>query len=384
MPSQLNNLAKYEKVILYVKTKSFARDNRVKKEIDSLLEAKVAVDVVVFSNDETPPEYHGVGVKKFRGMKNSAPKSFFVRAVAALYFSGDSLMHARRLEKKDGRRTLHWVADPVLFPLVLGLRSFCRGGVLWDHHELPPEWIFRSRLIASLFIKAYESAEMVVHANKNRMLYLEERIKRRAKNAKIINNYPREIELLAEKKVDSLADVAAQGGFIFLQNSISDDRCGPSIFSAIRRCGLRAIHAGEASDQQLLELEKKVGPIRDFCVFAGSLDLLEINWLIKKSLCTIICYKQTSANQKYCEPNRLFHALGLGARVIVGNNPTMVDEVVSYPGAIVLADDGSAEDGIYFALKGIVAGDGLGMVSVRSEKKTWSKCEEVIFDILGK
>lgn len=380
---QENSTLKYEKVVIYLKTISFKHDNRTKREIESLVKIGVSVEVIVFCDDESPVEYEGAKIIQYRGLKKTAPANPALRAAAALCFILYALRLARRAQRASYIKTLHWVADPILFPLVIMLKKLKYGDVLWDHHELPPTWITRGGKLSSLFIRAYNSADIVAHANKSRMQHLESETGAKAKRLAIINNYPKKTDLSSEKTIDSLKEFANEEKFVFLQNSLGDNRCGPSIFLAVKQSGLKIIHAGHVSLHLKAILEAEVGDIDKFCIFTGPLSLSEINWLLRRAFCTIICYKQTSANQIYCEPNRLYQAMGIGARIIAGNNPTMLEEISGYSAGIVLKDDGSNSNGVSTALS-----DMLSYQQSSSNKasnilyKSWAECEDTIFSII--
>lgn len=383
MRSPTNSQSKYEKVVLYLKTISFARDNRAKKEIESLVKCGVEVEAVVFCDDVAPTEYAGARISQYRGLKKSAPATLALRATAALRFSLFAVRHARRVATATDGQILHWVADPILFPLVIGLQKSKCGDVLWDHHELPPPWILSGNVMTNLFVKAYKAADIVVHANQSRHNYLEEKIGAKALQVKIINNYPKASDLLFEKQIDSLTDMVKKEQFVFLQNSLTENRCGPAIFSAIKKAGLKVIHAGNVSSQEKAKLEASVGGIDQFCVFAGSLSLPEISWLLRRAFCTIICYKKTSANQEYCEPNRLYHAMGMGTRIIAGDNPTMAEEIMKYTNGIILPDDGTESKGVFRSLQELMSSDKPDAHSLKCNDLTWHECEKIIFSIIA-
>ncbi|GAB2457552.1 hypothetical protein GCM10027082_05120 [Comamonas humi] len=385
MRSPTSSQPRYQKVVLYLKTISFARDNRAKKEIESLVKTGAEVEAVVFCDDVAPAEYAGARIIQYRGLEKSAPAHLALRAAAALRFSFFALRYARRASAATSGKTLHWVADPILFPLVIGLKKCGCGDVLWDHHELPPTWVLRGGAMTNLFVKAYQAADIVVHANQSRRNYLEEKIGARARRAEIINNYPKVSDLSSEKAIDALAGMVEKEKFVFLQNSLAENRCGPSIFAAVKQAGLKIIHAGNVTAAQKAALESKVGGIDQFCIFAGSLSLPEISWLLRRACCTVICYQQTSANQIYCEPNRLYHAMGMGTRIIAGNNPTMAEELENQAEGVVLADDGMDAQGIFAALEKMAAHaeNGNGHTTRQVWGRNWDACENIIFSIVS-
>lgn len=73
--------------------------------------------------------------------------------------------------------------------------------------------------------------------------------------------------------------------------------------------------------------------------------------------------------------------MGMGARIIAGNNPTMAEEMAGYPRGIVLGDDGAAADGVFFALQAIVDCPVFDDAPINAEK-TWMDCERVVLSIV--
>ena len=62
-------------------------------------------------------------------------------------------------------------------------------------------------------------------------------------------------------------------------------------------------------------------------------------------------YDSSSANELYCEPNRLYQSIGLNKPVITGNNPPMKDIVEKYGLGLSLKNDGRKKSEIINAIQ---------------------------------
>lgn len=100
---------------------------------------------------------------------------------------------------------------------------------------------------------------------------------------------------------------------------------------------------------------------------------------------SLIFYKNTSANNWYCEPNRMFQNVINGNPVIVGNNPPMKDFVENGGYGVMVETDGSDVEKIKAGIKALlenydtykknVTGKGCGL---------WSSQEGTIGEIVEK
>ena len=63
----------------------------------------------------------------------------------------------------------------------------------------------------------------------------------------------------------------------------------------------------------------------------------------------MIFYDDKEVNSLYCEPNRLYQAIGRGCPVIVGNNPTMKNIVERLSCGVVVSDSGNSPENIITA-----------------------------------
>lgn len=329
----------------YIKTRSINLDRRVHKMWKTLNRSGANISLVLCSNDKIHKnEFKLQNVREIKLVGGAAPQSTIKRMIGALQFS----IYAFFLSYKNRTSAIHWVNDPILFPLVILLAKVKREYVVWDHHELPPTWVLENKIIKFLFRIAYKSANAVIHTNRKRAEHLELALSCRHANKHIIPNYPEDSEVnqiaVVELKSSKL------GEYVYLQNTIGTGRCDVEIMRAVKEVGLTAVHAGNTDTERLKYLKKKLGDL-DFCEFVGPRSLGEINYLLKNALCTTVFYRNSSMNNWLCEPNRLYQAKIMKCLIVAGHNPTLIDGLADYQYGVTVQTDGGSHEEIKIGLE---------------------------------
>ncbi|NAR72999.1 glycosyltransferase family protein [Acinetobacter haemolyticus] len=322
--------------LMVLKTQNLKNDQRVLKEINSLVLLENSVDIFVATDVRNDRNSEFVNTRYINIIGGSSSEKIIYKILGVFQFYIKFLFYLIFYKKKyDG----FWVADPILFGVVLIINSF--GGknktIIWDHHELPPKWFLNNKFFMYFFKKSYISSNLVIHANLPRKNYLEEILNYKHKNAYIISNYPsccgRPNEALLDSNIENWIK---NHKFIYLQNSLQDNRYGANVIKVAIELGYYVFHAGKINDKYLVENKVDISKV---CL-AGYLSFDQINRVLNKCLLTVILYKKESVNQTYCDANRLYQAMSLGVPVIIGNNPTLVDATKDYRDKIILNDDG--------------------------------------------
>ncbi|MCH2072678.1 glycosyl transferase family 1 [Acinetobacter pittii] len=331
-------------ILMILKTQNLRNDQRVLKEIKSLSLNGAKVEVFVAKNCDITQDELRIPMNNISIIGGAAPTSLIVRVIGVVHFYILNLIYfiprKRYFEKV-------WICDPIMFGLVILLNLFSpKTKIIWDHHELPPKWFLNNRILMSLFKKAYLASDVIIHANESRKNYLEQSLSVQAKKVFILNNYP----LINMNEEDMLNEEAEQwilkNKFIYLQNSLQDNRYGANVIRAAIDAGYNIFHAGKIN-QEYIE-KNNLDKSRFF--LAGYLNVKQINRVLNKCALTVILYKQDSLNQTYCDANRLYQAMALGVPVIVGNNPTLIETTVNYKNCEVLDNDGGDERSLYNAI----------------------------------
>ncbi|MDW1832295.1 hypothetical protein ACF8FL_15120 [Vibrio sp. zbq_19] len=334
-------------VILFIKTKSFLNDRRTHKEISLLKEIGKNVEVILSCDDDIELRNYDYKIRRINIPGGAANSNFIIRMFGAIYFSILSVILSNK-----GKGKTYWVADPIMFILVIML-SFFKGRIVWDHHELPPSWIFNNKLLKLLFRTAYKRCFLIVHTNRERQKKLEEWLGNSfIARSVVMKNLPDRSGVNSVEEVEGVEEWIRGREFIYLQNSFVSARCGANIYKAALENDLLIVHAGNSLDYDYLfkegidedEFKKNV-------FLCGNLELKQINYLLQRCKMTVVFYKETSLNQVYCEPNRVYQAMANNSYILSGCNPTLVDILSIYPNCHILDSDGSILNDVSTAMK---------------------------------
>lgn len=325
------------KILMVLKTQSLKNDQRVLKEMKSL--SKNGANVHVFAAKDCDCNESDIGyplniINIFGG---AAPKNLLKRlvGVAEFYFKFTFFLLSNK-NKFDK----YWICDPIMFGLILLLKILHpKGKIIWDHHELPPDWFGNSKFLMKFFKLAYKKADVVIHCNNSRKKYLEDKLNFKHPLSYMINNLPEDSNIEEEQLSPEAERWIKENEFIYLQNCLQDDRNGKEAIISLLSQGYNVFHAGKTNAEYLKSNNIDMGKI----FLGGYLSYKQINRVLNKSLFTIVLYKMDSMNQIYCDPNRLYQAMNLGVPVIIGSNPSMQEICKNYANKIILQDDGSDE-----------------------------------------
>ncbi|MGQ1615499.1 glycosyl transferase family 1 [Acinetobacter baumannii] len=330
-------------VLMVLKTQSLKTDQRVLKEIRSLKKYGAQVDVFVAKNCNMTQEQLGCKIYDISILGGTATQNIFLQIIGILQFYINFLFF---LLGKNYKKI--WVCDPIMFGIVYLIKVMKPSSiVIWDHHELPPSWFMKNKLLMYFFKKAYLKADIIIHANEPRQKYLEKKLGTNAIYSYIISNYPEKV-VYEEAFLNPVGEdwLSENEKFIYLQNSLQDNRYGQEVIKAAIACGYKVFHAGKI-DSNYIE-KHNLDPKKIY--FAGYLSIEQINRVLKKCCFTIVLYKQNSLNQIFCDANRLYHAMSLGVPLIVGNNPTLVEATEGYKNFVCLDDDGRDSESLKLAI----------------------------------
>ncbi len=327
-------------LLFVLKTRNLMLDQRVLKEIKSLKRQNIMVNVYAATDYEVDQGKIDFPVNEVKILGGAAPKNILLRILGVLHFYVKFISYFLINKKKYSKV---WICDPIMFGLVVLIKLISpKSFVIWDHHELPPDWFSSNKFFLFLFKIAYKNSDVVIHCNNSRKEFLEDRILFKHSKCFIINNVPESIEIEEENlSIDTEHWIEENSGkIVYLQNCLQEDRNGAVAIKAILGQGYKVFHAGNISKSYLNENQIELSDI----YLGGYLSYKQINRILNKSLFTIVLYKMNATNQIYCDPNRLYQAMNLGIPVIVGKNPSMVEILSNYKNKIILSDDGSDQD----------------------------------------
>lgn len=322
-------------ILMILKTQNLNNDQRVIKEINSLRKCNNSVDLFVATDVKADNGFKDINIKYTSILGGPAPKHVLIRILGVFQFYINALFFIFFSKKKYNAI---WISDPIMFGLVFLVKILFlkRKFVIWDHHELPPSWFVNNRLLMLIFKFGYQSANIVVHANEPRRKYIENVMNYTHSNGYIISNFPNNFDVDEELLDPKAEEWIKTTKFIYIQNSLNENRFGADIIRCANELGFSVFHAGKVDNKYIKKSEINVSNV----FLAGYLTPKQINRALNQCEFTVIFYKQNSLNQVFCDANRLYQAMSVGAPIIIGNNPTLIDATINYRDKIILNFDG--------------------------------------------
>jgi len=378
-------MSRSDLVVFVLQTKNFKHDQRIHKEARVLMDAGYKVAFVSRSVDHVnETEFKDYLFIANRLWTHNANASLLTRHFSDLVFQAYALFKLILFRYRNSNYSIVlWACDPVMF-LFVRLSKLLRFGVVWDHHELPPNFFLGKKLLMTLFKSAYRKTDINIHANDERRHYLEKLIQYKSKSTLILNNLPATLSgNTTSMPVGLPVDFDPSKPFIYLQNSFDDDRGGHEIFKALSDTSYNLVCAGDFSNNQIEHFLKLGFFTKSNFFYLGFIGQDSINWLLKNCFATVILYKNTSPNQWLCDPNRLYQSVFLNAPVITGSNPTIKSfiEGVNYQRCILIEGDGCDHMAILSALHKV---KDLPLPGQNSEIPLWSSYQPKILKTIDR
>lgn len=315
-------------------------DDRVRKEIKSIKSFFPNIEISIFAipGDNIASRgitSYGVQYELFPlKSRELFSKGFLLIKVFEFYY---------KVRKRISSFDLLWIIDDQVFLFLL--LSYKK--MIWDLHEIPTK-IIGSRLKNYLFIRMQKRCSAVIHANDARISYLNEiALIRNPGKHFVLRNYPDHDWLVQDnsfsEEFNNFKKWIDEEGYIYLQGVNSNNRYAiETLSSVIEAACLKAVVLGNVQDEVMQDLRNKYGEkLAKWLYFVGQVKQQYTASFIAHSKFSIIYYSLDTPNNRFCEPNRLFHCLALSKPVIVGCNPTMKSVVEYYKVGIVQDSDGS-------------------------------------------
>ena len=329
---------KRPKIAMIARTTGLEYDDRIRKECITLSKK---TDIKIFVNFTDNRKEKGVtsygipyeSIKLKTRDKLPSAKFLFIK----------SLEYYLQIRKKLKEYDLIWAHEvyTYIFPL-LGQK----GKYIWDQHEIPDR--FEHSFLRKIFHFIEKKCLYMIHANEFRKAYLYDNglIKFKSKH-KIIRNYPDttflKTKLLAhERGYKEFVSWLNGEEYVYLQG-LSSERRYPynTVQSILKETNLKIVIVGGFEENAKEILMKEFGSqLNDRVFFRGMVDQLDIPSYIKDAKFSMVLYDTLTANNRFCEPNRMYQAISLGVPVIVGCNEPMKELVEKYQFGIALDHDG--------------------------------------------
>lgn len=277
-----------------------------------------------------------------------------------------------------------WVANErVVFFVAL-----CNKPIIWDWHEIPTAFLGNPlKKIGLRFLMS--RCKAVIHANPQRIEYIDSvGGLGNKKHQFVVRNYPNfnEADNQTDSKYVEFRNWLGDSSCVYLQGATGSARCdSESIEGILALQGLKAVVIGKFDDEVKKEIKAKYGDDFDKRLFfTGMVRQQMTPHYIKACKVSLVLYKNVSANNYYCEPNRMFQSIINDCPVVVGCNPPMKEIVEQYHFGVVLPSDGSRVDDIVMGLKEAIQNrkEFLQNIVDNKDKILWNSQEQVFKDLI--
>lgn len=236
-----------------------------------------------------------------------------------------------------------WCADPETFMAVLMITG---KPIVWDLHELPLAFM-HNPILKSLFMFLERKVTVMIHANQSRLDYLKEigLVKHTSKQF-VLRNYPQfnEIDNEYDDTYQQFIKWKGETKCVYLQGLNNNSRAAEESIKAVLSFEeLKGVVVGGFDERIKTLLEDEYGKdyLRTRIFFLGKVKQLKTPQYIRQCCLSLVFYKDTSPNNWYCEPNRLFQSVINGIPVVTGNNPPLRTFVESHNFGVSVNTDGA-------------------------------------------
>ena len=380
------NKNKQYKIALVLYTQGLDYDDRIRKEMLSVMKLYPNVSFKIFAVEPKNREEDGVtsyGVPyhiPYLKSRDKYPSASHTLAKALDFY--------KSVKKELRTFDALWCADIETFPFVLLTRGM---PILWDHHELPGRFMGKT-MMRSVYKYMERKCKVVIHANQPRLDYMNSKALVSDVNKHfVLRNYPdfNEIDVEYDDMYHRFEQWLGDGKCVYLQGINTPARADIESLGAILQFNdLKAVVVGRISDERRSLMEAKFGTeiLAERVFFTGVIKQLKTPQYIRKCYLSLVFYKHTSPNNWYCEPNRLFQSVINGVPVVVGNNPPLEEFVNKYEVGVVANTDGSDEISIMAAVR--KAAENYGQLKQQADKLPadllWSSQEKEIEKVVDK
>ncbi len=248
-------------------------------------------------------------------------------------------------------------------------------------HELPERFFLNHPIGKFLLRLAVKCSDTVIVCNQHRADYLARRGILQAQKAAVLNNLVDRtfLDQAREELPEDVQSWLGGGSYIFAQNGASATRCFDQLVKAIQNQDwYKLISVGPYSTKQQEEMRTTYGYGFDEKVkLIGWTPQFEMIKFIDHAVGSIVMYEDDYPPRKYCEPNRLYQALGRGTPVIVGNNPPMAEFVEQHGVGVILVSDGQKWRDVLDGITRFQTGEA-GFSKIEVEDILWDAQDPVI------
>ncbi|MGK7896538.1 MAG: hypothetical protein AB4372_23690 [Xenococcus sp. (in: cyanobacteria)] len=343
------------KIVFIAKT-NINTDGRILNELRILNEwnEDLEVDFILFPDKEVTISFDDS--VKIHQIKGTFRHNTFLRFFTVLEFTFKALKLLNKLKP----RIIHAQDSDIMIPVLLFRILYPKNyWLIYDDHEVPNNKGFSlKKILVVLENYLIKNADTVIMANKERLLYLKEKLKLRNKLFYFLNlpyfdfNTTVVPSSLTESKLDEIENKKKEGiKFIIHQGPINIQRGRQHLAELSRKLPkpyVILLLGGTEAD--FIKFKKENGLEDDKFLFIGSVnyEVLPLFW--EKGCASIVMYLPTYINNRLCAPNRLYLSYYLGLPIIVNkNNPVLHDFVEGHSAGGFVEDFLEHPNGEFFS-----------------------------------
>lgn len=268
----------------------------------------------------------------------------------------------RALLKHRAKTTI--ICNHRLFLLILVLQIFRPPEIkklVWDLQELPTGFLKKGSIRARFFAHLMKGCDATIIVNPLRLRHLEETYGAEAvRNSHILPNYvdTSYVDRKSEELPVHIRTWLGGRDYYYLQNPFTPARYPKNAIEGILAGSNKAIIVtGRVPPTLIVDLCKsQTHAVNSRVYFTGMLPEIGLNPIIDNAFGSIILYDNSTVNNEYCDPNRLFLVMARGIPVIVGVNSGLRTYTERYGCGIGLSTDGRSIEDIVFHVKEFEAG----------------------------
>lgn len=332
------------KIVFIAKT-DINTDGRILNELRILKEWKkdLEVDLIVFPDKKVTISFDDT--VKLHQINGTFRHNRFLRVFTVLEFT----FKAFKLLNKLKPRIIHAQDSSILLPVLLYKLLYPKNlYLIYDDHEVPNEnESYLNKIMVALENFLIKNADAVIMANKERMLYLREKLQLTNNLYYFLNlpyfdvNPSTVPSALMVSKLDELELKKKKGTkFIIHQGPLHIERGRRQLADLCRILPkpYKILLLG-GTEADFIRFKEENGLQDDKFHFIGSVnyEVLPLFW--KKGCASIVMYLPTYTNNRLCAPNRLYLSYFLGLPIIVNkNNPVLFDFVTTYKAGVFIED----------------------------------------------
>ncbi|MDE3743501.1 hypothetical protein [Maribacter polysaccharolyticus] len=316
--------------IVFIAKTDINTDGRILNELRILKEwnKDLKVDLILFPDKQVTLSFDDSVI--LHQIQGTFRHNTFLRVFTVLEFT----FKAFKLLNKLKPRIVHAQDSDIILPVLLfRLLNPKRFYLIYDDHEVPNKnESFLKKILDALENLLIKKSDTVIMANKERMLYLKEKLQLTNKLFYLFNLPYYDIDsrktpsALIVSKLDELEAKKKKGTkFIIHQGPLYKERGRQKLADLSRNLPNPykiLLLGGTEVDFIKFKEENKLTDDKFFFIGKVNYEVLPLFW--KKGCASIVMYLPTYTNNRLCAPNRMYLSYFMGLPIIVNkNNPVL-------------------------------------------------------------